>query len=262
VKFLGGLALMAALVTGCGGDSECGDECHGGTRDVRLVWTLQANEAPGFVGSCSGTKAVTTRLEITGPMNITLEKDCEFYQYTLAALDPGSYEVVGTLIDADHKPLTKGKAKASFVVPEAPGTVQVMLDFAYGDFDRSDYKGNWIYTLKWGGATCAAATPPVATSSIRLERGGHAIKTSDGKTIDGASPEPCTDPSIAPQIKNLPWGPAEVTIVGFDASATPAFRQTFKTFVGAGIANPVLSYDVASLTPDAGIPDAAASDAF
>ena len=276
----------AALVGGCGGGSECGngvaesgEQCDDGnirdddgcsntckaqqTRDAQLIWSMVAKELIGFSESCTGVAAATVHLVVTGPVNLTLDKDCNDSQTKLMALDPGHYTVNGTLFDAAHTALTKGGAMAEFDISSAPPgpPVQVTVDFPFADFVRA-YQGNWLYRLKWAGAaTCAAAAPPVVNRTIRIERAGVPVMSSDGVTLDGMTPEPCTDPSSAPQIKNLPWGPANVIITGLDGASVPRFRQSFPTFLGAGILNPILNYDVASLAPDAGVPDAGVPDA-
>jgi cysteine-rich repeat protein len=282
------VAVAAALVhAGCGGGSVCGngdpesgEECDDGnqrdddacsnacrqrdTRDAQLIWTMVANEVPGFSESCTGVGAARVKLVVTGPTAVTLDRDCNESQYIQAVLDAGHYSVVGTLVDSAGAALTKGMAKAEFDMPETPsGTpVQVNIDFPFADFLRTDYKGSWIYRFVWDGKTsCASALPPVVTRSVRLERGGTPLADADGVVLDGMTPGDCVDPSSAPSIMGIPWGPADLTVVGFDATGTPQFRETFHTFVGAGISNPILTYDVDSLRPDAGVPDAGAADA-
>jgi hypothetical protein len=205
---------------------------------------------------------------------MTLDRDCGEGQYLLRALTPGDYSVTGTILDASGNPLTNGMTKVDFAIPASAGTpTQVVIDFPFKDFVK-DYTGNFYYLFRWGddpgsnssdpppAATCAAALPPVVTRSVRLERGGHPLTDSTGLVIDGVTPGPCVDPSIPPQFPGLKWGPADLIIVGFDAASTPRFQETFHTFVGAGIATQVLTYDVDSLAPDAGPPpDAAPPDA-
>jgi len=275
--------LVAAVATlahaGCGGGSVCangeaesGEECDDGnqrdddacsnacqqrdTRDAQLIWTMLANEVPGFFESCTGVGADRVKLVVTGPTPFSLDRDCNESQYIQAVLDAGHYTVVGTLVDSAGTALTKGMARAEFDMPTTPtGTpVQVNIDFPFADFIRTDYTGSWIYRFAWDGKpTCASAQPPVVTRSIRLERGGTPLVGADGMPIDGLTPGDCVDPTSA-QIMGIPWGPADLTVVGFDATATPQFRETIHTFVGAGISNPILTYDIDSLRPDAGLP--------
>ena len=166
------------------------------------------------------------------------------------------------VIAFDVTALTKGISMTSFVIPEVPpgAPVQVTLNFPFEDFLRTDYVGNWFYSLTWAGqAMCAAAMPPVVKTSLRLERGGQSIVSADGVSVDG-TPKACVDGSNE-VINKLPWGPANLTVIGLDASGTPQFQETFPTFIGAGILNPTLKFDVDSLAPDAGVPDAGVPDA-
>ena len=50
----------------------------------------------------------------------------------------------------------------------------------------------------------------------------------------------------------VPFGRAQLTVSGRDSGGTEWFRGTFETFVGAGVSNPVLTFDVPS-TIDAGV---------
>jgi cysteine-rich repeat protein len=286
VAYVACAAVLASLAIGCGGGSVCGngkpelpdEQCDDGntieddgctsacravpTRDAQFIWTFAAHELPGFTENCTGVGAAKVKLDVTGPKSTSYTLACGDLQFTAIALAAGSYSVTANLLDAAGTLLTKGGTRADFVIPEATtGTpVQVKLDFAYADFVRTDYVGDWYYQLTWGGAPgCTVAVPPVTDMSIRIERGGHPVVSTDGKTIDGVTPEPCTSGLQA--IQNLPWGPASVTITGFATGGAAAFKATFPTFLGAGISNPTLAYDVTSLAPDAGVPDATVPDA-
>jgi len=281
---LAGMLVLGLATVGCGGgaDAECGigvaevgEQCDDGntldddgcssacqqqdTRDVQIVWTMITKAVAGFSETCTGVTAARIHLEIAGPQPSALDFPCDYSQTTVRALAPGNYVVTGTLFDAMDRPLTRGKSKAEFVMPVDPSgpPVQAIVDFAMDDFVRSDYEGDWFYKLSWAGKKkCSAAEPPVVKTSIRLERDGHAIVSGKGVTIDGLSPMDCYEGQHAPAINKLPWGPAQLVVTGLDASGTPQFQETFTTFIGAGILNPALEYDVDSLAPDAGVPDA------
>ena len=72
----------------------------------------------------------------------------------------------------------------------------------------------------------------------------------------------------------VPFGQAQIAVSGRDTGGTEWFRGTFDTFVGAGVSNPILTFDVPSVVDaavdaptdaptDAGVdaPDDAAPDA-
>ena len=53
-------------------------------------------------------------------------------------------------------------------------------------------------------------------------------------------------------MKLVPFGPAELTATGIAAEGI-AFHHTFDTFIGAGISNPTLTFDVTNPPTDAGV---------
>ncbi len=46
----------------------------------------------------------------------------------------------------------------------------------------------------------------------------------------------------------MPFGPVKLTVNGYSAASTtvPAFTSTIDTFIGAGITNPTITYDIAA----------------
>ena len=50
--------------------------------------------------------------------------------------------------------------------------------------------------------------------------------------------------NAAAAVLMVPFGPATMTIEGFDASDAMTYRETFDTFVGAGPTNQELVFDV------------------
>jgi cysteine-rich repeat protein len=277
-----GLAVLPGAA-GCGGsvcgngEVESGEQCDDGndrnddsctnscaqhlTLDAQIVFSFLAQEGVvGFNENCSGVGAKTVRLELTGPMTDTQDVECTFGQYTFKALVPGTYQVKGTMLDSTGAALTMGDSVTGFTI--AAQTVSASLNFAFADFIGA-YQGNWFYRFKWGGAnTCAGAIPPVTMATIRLERDGVPVMTTTGTVVDGLTPGACFDASdVGHAINDLPWGAATLTVTGLDSTGTPQFMETFPTFLGAGVSNPILEYDVNSLAPDAGVPDAGPPDA-
>jgi cysteine-rich repeat protein len=277
------LVALLALLPACGDGAVCGDgkpedgeECDDGNRrdddacsntckqrntlDAQVIWKILGSELPGFEENCPGVEAQRIRLEITGPDSRSEEVDCSFGQRSYTVLPPGDYTVKGTLYDGAGQPLTRGLATTSFTIENAD--VQAQLDFAMEDFLRDDYVGNWMYKFMWNGVlTCAGASPPVAATTIRLERDGEPLVDGKGVPVDGTTPLECYDVSeIAESVVGLPWGHATLTVTGLDADGVEQFREEFPTFVGAGASNAVFTYDVNSVLPDAGPPDAGPAD--
>ena len=107
------------------------------------------------------------------------------------------------------------------------------------------------------------ATPPVVSQRLTLNGAGHDggrdDRASTARSSTARTPQPCYPLEASfPQIaKSVPFGPATLTVVGMDGSGAVQFEHTFDTFVGAGISNPTITFDVPP--PDAGIdapPDA------
>ena len=77
-----------------------------------------------------------------------------------------------------------------------------------------------------------------------------------GYRLDGSQAAPCVLSSIAlaERANALPFGPATLTVEGTDAAGARQFAGTFETFIGAGTANPVMTFDVPVAPPiDAGV---------
>jgi cysteine-rich repeat protein len=249
------------------GNGAPGDPCSKQCRlsaelDAYVKWTIVGAEYPGFSETCGGVQAKTVQLTITGPSASTPTAPCSDYSIKLADIKPGDYTVTAVLWgDPDAgAALTKGMAHTSFTISATNPQVMTTMDFPYEDFVRTDYTGDFYFATRWGSSqTCAGATPPVASQTLLLERGGTPLVDTNNLPLDGTQ-STCVDANN-PQTelaKHLPWGPATMTITGVDSTGTPQFMGTFQTFVGADIANPTLTFDVPSLTPDAGVPDASA----
>lgn len=273
-------ALVAAGLAACGGGGpdcgngvvESGEQCdegddNGGARcnffcesalDANIQWRILADVVPGFVETCDGIGAATAHLELDGPMvagkppkRVSFDIECSFSQYLVSALDVGDYVVRLTLRDAEDGAVTRGQTSMAFSVVDRDVTVPLVIPLE--DLESTTYRGDWFYRFTWGGATtCAAAVPPVASTRIRIESNGHVVMNEQGTPIDGSAPTECFDDQFNHAVNRLPFGHASVRITGVDAEGNAIFQGTFATFIGAGLSNPPLLYDVPSLLPDAG----------
>jgi cysteine-rich repeat protein len=239
----------------------CSKQCRlSAELDAYVSWTIVGVQYPGFAETCGGVEAQTISITVDGPSPSTTSVACSNYQLKLADIKAGDYTVSAKLwgdMDAGTA-LTKGMAKTTFTIAAGQQPVMASMDFPYEDFVRTDYTGDFYFATRWGGSmTCAGATPPVASQELLLERGGTPLVDTNSLPLDGST-SACVDASSSTTelAKHLPWGPATMTITGLDASGTPRFTGTYQTFVGADLANPTLTFDVPSLVPDAGVPDA------
>jgi cysteine-rich repeat protein len=279
------LSLVAATVgagAACGGSVcgngkvESGEQCDDGNlvagdgcsptcqaepaRDTYIDWTFITKQFPGFTGeTCGGLGVAKVKLEGSGASTFNQSVDCTNGQIKLAFLPPGSYQVKATALDGGGAPISRGLAHAAFTV--SSGLTSVSVEFPFEDWTRS-YTGTYYFATRWGGASCADANPPVDRERVRLERDNVTVggMTNDGLPLDGSATGPCRDDTngAVQAARDVPWGPARITLTGEDTAGHVLYRKAFDTFVGADISNPSFLYDVASLAPDAGVaaPDA------
>jgi len=98
--------------------------------------------------------------------------------------------------------------------------------------------------------------PPVTTQVLTIMSNGFAIHshTDNGQGTDGSDPKPCRalDEEYPQSVTDVPFGPATLSVVGRDENDAVVFHHQFDTFVGAGISNPTITYDLPAHS-DAGV---------
>jgi hypothetical protein len=77
-----------------------------------------------------------------------------------------------------------------------------------------------------------------------------------GQKLDGTDPEPCRalTEEFPQTAKELPFGPATLVVEGKDPGGNMKYTKSFDVFVGAGLSNPTLTFDVPAPPVDAGVP--------
>jgi hypothetical protein len=72
------------------------------------------------------------------------------------------------------------------------------------------------------------------------------ITTDDGQMLNGSDKKPCKmlSDNFPQAALNVPFGPATFIVEGYDDTDSMSFSKQFDTFVGAGITNPTLTFDV------------------
>lgn len=290
MKYLASAAMAAALITsscGGGGDPICGDgthdpdrgeQCDDGNLDdtdacrnnctanlpgnTTVSWVFNKDAAPMFPNdSCSDVRAINVEVDVAGPAQGSMSGGCSLRQVVFPSLPAGMYTVTLRPLDINDELLTTAPIVEQHMLgPDVRVEIEVMPD----QWVR-DYTGTFFFRTLWGGDDCASATPPVVQHRLTLTQDGTpvTVTTENGDPLDGSAPGPCQPFSdeFPQSVLLAPFGPAVFTIEGLDSGGTPQFRETFDTFVGAGISNPELHFDVNSLTPDAGMPDAGTADA-
>ena len=242
-------------------DDECSNSCVARVHtEFTIKWEFNKNAAAGFTGdSCIDMGVFNVGVRIFNESaDVTLSESCSLRQVVFQDLPAGTYAVEVSPVDISDQLLISEPFATS--LPLANGTqAEVIIP---PDAWTKAYIGTFFFRLLWGGADCAAALPAVTHVVMTLAQGGTpvAIATNDdGDMLDGSAEGLCREfarefPQSAPAV---PFGPATFTIVGRATSGgEPEFEETFATFIGAGISNPELHFDVNSTAIDAGIPDA------
>ena len=75
-----------------------------------------------------------------------------------------------------------------------------------------------------------------------------AVESSQGMVAAGFEPvRDAFEENFPQSATGVPFGPAQLTIVGRDAANAVLYTHVFDTFVGAGITNPTITYDVPAM---------------
>jgi hypothetical protein len=254
------LALLAtaASLAACGtndGQQMCGADHCGLQGHTVVKWTFDAYPDWKFpMDSCVDFGVIKVRVDAQAAdaTVVTKSDDCGTAQVTFDGL-------------AENQPYTM------FVEPEAadgtplvtnPTTVTVNAGAYQADTNVSanipwdswigTFTGTYLFRLSWGTLGCTAAG--VVTQVVTLKVNGTVVSAvaDNGQKLDGTDPEPCYDimQNFPQSATGVPFGPATLKVDGYDGSATPKliYSNTFDTFVGAGITNPTITYDVPAAT--------------
>ncbi|MBE7448757.1 MAG: hypothetical protein HS111_07675 [Kofleriaceae bacterium] len=285
-----GATALALGVPSCGGgDPVCGDgvvegteQCDDGDDDETdecracvafipprtvVKWEFNAMAAPGFTADgCIDVGASRVRIELSrpqaGPVPDAQEVGCSMRQVTYSELAAGTYTAALTPLDSDGQSLVTAPVSAEVAANTVYNTVTETLIVVPPTAWARPMTGTFFYLLRWGGVDCAAAAPPVATQTVTLTVNGTVVaqQANVGSTVypvyrlDGSQPVTCvlSTPSLAEAARMVPFGHATLAVSGRDSGGTEWFRHTFETFVGAGVSNPILTFDVPSII-DAGV---------
>jgi hypothetical protein len=291
----GGLAAAASALVSCGGgDPVCGDgvmegteQCDDGDDDeldecracVAFIpprnvvkWEFNRMAAPGFTNDgCIDVGAVNVRVDLTGPLPSSQEVGCATRQVTYTELPAGTYTAAVSPLDTDGDSLVTTPVTATVEANVTYNTTAETIIGVPPEAWARPMTGTFFFLLRWMGVDCSTAAPPVTTQRVTLTVNGTVVtqQANVGSAVypvyslDG-SPVSCVMATLsqAEAARAVPFGRATLAVSGRDSGGTEWFRGTFDTFVGAGVSNPILTFDVPS-TVDAGIdaPDDAPDDA-
>ncbi|MGE0871818.1 MAG: hypothetical protein AB7P03_24895 [Kofleriaceae bacterium] len=249
-----GSAIAALVVTGCG--AEGGNPCPTGECEVlgMTVVKWRFNHYPDWMfdsDSCGDVGAATVRVVATNvddPAITAMDTTtCSAGQLTFLGLAPGTYDMVATPLAADGTELvsvpTNGLVSAG--APGAP--TELVVEVPYTAWAQP-YTGTFLFRIAWAGVSCDVAQPVVQTQILTMTMAGQALTavTDMGQKLDGTDPKPCRPltETGAQFVLSLPFGPATLAVVGKDMTDAVVFEHTFDTFVGAGIFNPTMMFDL------------------
>jgi len=289
----GALAAAASSLVSCGGsDPVCGDgtvdpgeQCDDGNADEAdncrvcmayiaprtvVKWEFNGMAAPGFSNDgCIDVGASNVQVDLAGPLPSNAKIGCSVRQVVYADLPAGMYTASVTPLDDADGSLVTTAPSVTFAANTTPNTTEEHIVVVPPEAWARPMTGTFFFILRWAGMPCAAAAPPVTTQVVTLTLAGGGTPPMANVSsvqypsyrLDGTQPVGCVPStlSLAEAARAAPFGRAQLTVSGRDSGGTEWFRGTFDTFIGAGVSNPVLTFDVPS-TVDAAI-DAPPADA-
>lgn len=281
-----GVAAVIAITVGCGGDdgpAVCGDgdvegteQCDDGDDDeadeCRLCvayipaktiirWVFNADAAPGFTSDgCNDVGSTEVRVDVSGPATASKTGPCPMRQVSFDGLPAGTYTASVTPLDSGGTSLVSSPVVVTFETtaePNTPPREHLVVVPPEQWANAMTMTGTYFFMLRWGGMPCDTATPPVVEQSVTVRIGGVVTTRSTSSTpmysLDGSWTD-CVM-SVAGNgeyAQQMPFGAAEVEVVGRSGDGAEVFEGTFETFIGAGVANPTLTLDVPAVeTPGA-----------
>jgi hypothetical protein len=252
------LALLAtaASLAACGtngGQQMCGADHCGLQGHTVVKWTLDAYPDWKFpMDSCVDFGVIKVRVDAQAADSsvVTKSDDCGTAQVTFDGLPENEpYTMFVEPEAADGTPLVTNPTTVAVNAGAYQADTNVTANIPWDSWIGS-FTGTFLFRVSWAGQGCATAG--VVKQVVTLKVNGTVVSAvaDNGQRLDGTDPEDCYDvmQQFPQSATNVPFGPAELTIEGRDATDKPIFTTTFDTFVGAGITNPTITYDVPAAT--------------
>lgn len=243
--------LIVSLLAACAGvDDPCptGDCTLAGRTTVK--WTFDAYPDRGFGSdSCVDFGAKTVKVEFVDSSGgvQSYSDDCGVAQVVVSGLAPGDYTVFVTPLDGAGNPVTDELAGATVTAGTVGNNREVTVNVPWTAWVGT-YTGTFLFRVSWGGLSCEAVTPAIKSQVLTLTVDGvvQSVTTDDGQMLNGADKKPCKKLSdnFPQSALGVPFGPATLLVEGYDETDNMKFSKQFDTFVGAGITNPTLTFDV------------------
>jgi hypothetical protein len=209
--------------------------------------------------SCVDFGALRVHVDAVDPTGLVVasqEDDCGAGQVTFTGLPEGTYTMSVTPLGSGGVAVVNAPTSASVAAGTFGANTEVTTYVPWTAW-LGTYTGTFLFRISWNGMSCADVTPPIMTQVLTLMSNGQPVDgmTDNGQRLDGTDPRPCRALGEAfPQsATNLPFGPATLIVTGRDPQDHMAFQHRFDTFIGAGITNPTITYDLPPTPPDAGV---------
>lgn len=244
--------LPVVLLAACGGDD--GDPCAhiDCTPQSRTVvkWTFNAYPERGFpMDSCVDFGVHKVAVDVVDADGFATSgiDDCGNAQATFTNLAPGEYDVYVMPRDVEGNGLLSAPATGKVMAGEVGNPSEVTINVPW-DAWLGTHTGTFLFRISWGGMSCEEVTPAIELTALTLTVNGvvQSLVTDDGQKLDGSDKKPCKPlgDNFPQSALGVPFGPATFLVEGYDEEDNMMFSHEFETFVGAGITNPTLTFDV------------------
>jgi hypothetical protein len=216
-----------------------------------VKWTFDAYPERGFpMDSCVDFGVVNVQVDVVDSTGTTISRTeaCGAAQIAFFGLAEGDYTVFVGPLDGTGAPVTNAPIQGTVTAGPVGDNREITLNVPWDAWVGS-HTGTFLFRLSWGGMSCDALTPDAITNQeVTLTVNGQVqeVMTDDGQKLNGMDKKPCkklTD-EFPQSALNVPFGPATLEVKGYDTMDMMKFTKTFDTFVGAGITNPTLTFDV------------------
>jgi len=242
------LLACLVLVSGCASDCPT-DDCTLRARTV-VKWTFNAYPERSFpMDSCVDFGARKVKVDAVDANGIvtSLTDECGVAQVTFVGLTPGDYTLNMMPLDAAGNPLLGAPVVGAVTAGDIGDDREITINVPW-DAWPGMYTGTFLFRISWGGHSCELALPEIKSQVLTLTVNGvvQNITTDDGQALNGVDKKPCkrlTD-QFPQSALNAAYGPATFLIEGYDETDNMKFSKQFDTFVGAGITNPTLTFDI------------------
>lgn len=242
--------LPVLVLAACGGTD---DPCPTGdcTLQGRTVvkWTFNAYPERKFpMDSCVDFGVAKVAVDIVDADGFATSgtDDCGLAQATFSGLDPGDYTVFMMPLDATGTPLLAAPVVGTVTAGTLGNNTELTLNVPWDAWLGGPYTGTFLFRISWGGLSCEETEIKSQRLTLTVNGVVQDITTDDGQMLNGSDKKPCkrlTD-NFPQSALGAAFGPATLLIEGYDAVDAMRFSKQFDTFVGAGITNPTLTFDV------------------